>query len=285
MKFIAIDFETATPDFSSICQVGIAVFQEGQLTESWESLVNPEDYFDGMNVSIHGIDEDAVASSPKWPAIYDKIGSLLGDQIVVSHSSFDRAALLRASEKYQLPLVECRWLDTARVARRAWPEFAKTGYRLANVAKHLDISFRHHNACEDARAAGEILVRAMNVSGLSLDQWIDRIRKPIDPLTSLPITRDGNPNGPLYGETLVFTGSLSLPRREAADAASSAGCEVANSVTKHTTLLVVGDQDIRVLAGHEKSSKHRKAEELIAEGQRIRIVGESDFRHLVALQD
>jgi DNA polymerase-3 subunit epsilon len=45
---------------------------------------------------------------------------------------------------------------------------------------------------------------------------------------------------------------------------------------------VVGDQDIRRLAGHEKSSKHRKAEELIRQGQRIRIVGESDFKSIVA---
>lgn len=52
---------------------------------------------------------------------------------------------------------------------------------------------------------------------------------------------------------------------------------------KTTTLLVVGDQDIQKLAGHEKSSKHRKAEQLIAEGQHIRILGESDFLRLVKL--
>ena len=65
---------------------------------------------------------------------------------------------------------------------------------------------------------------------------------------------------------LVFTGALSIPRHEAADAAAAAGCRVDDSVTKHTTLLVVGDQDLRVLNGHEKSSKHRKAEMLIAKG-------------------
>ena len=47
--------------------------------------------------------------------------------------------------------------------------------------------------------------------------------------------------------------------------------------------MVVGDQDIRVLAGHDKSSKHRKAEELIAKGQKIRILKESDFTELVKL--
>ena len=79
----------------------------------------------------------------------------------------------------------------------------------------------------------------------------------------------------------MFTGALAIPRREAADVAAEAGCVVADGVTKATTLLVVGDQDIRVLAGQEKSAKHRKAESLIAKGQAIRILGESDFQLLI----
>lgn len=46
-------------------------------------------------------------------------------------------------------------------------------------------------------------------------------------------------------------------------------------------VLVVGDQDILKLAGHDKSIKHRKAEQLIANGQNIKIIGESDFKKLV----
>ncbi len=80
---------------------------------------------------------------------------------------------------------------------------------------------------------------------------------------------------------MVFTGELSIPRDEAADAASAAGCKVATSVTKHTTLLVVGDQDVRKLAGYETSSKYRKAEELIGHGQNIRIISEADFQRIV----
>jgi DNA polymerase-3 subunit epsilon len=40
--------------------------------------------------------------------------------------------------------------------------------------------------------------------------------------------------------------------------------------------------DVTRLAGHEKSSKHRKAEELITKGFPIRIIRETDFRELVA---
>jgi DNA polymerase-3 subunit epsilon len=97
------------------------------------------------------------------------------------------------------------------------------------------------------------------------------------------LSQDGNPDGPFYGEVLVFTGSLSIIRHEAADLAASVGCRVDSGVTKRTTILVVGDQDVEKLAGHDKSSKHRKAEELIQCGQHIRIIQESDFRELVEI--
>ncbi|MDD2791160.1 MAG: hypothetical protein PHU40_10910 [Sulfurimonas sp.] len=42
-------------------------------------------------------------------------------------------------------------------------------------------------------------------------------------------------------------------------------------------------QDATKLAGHEKSSKHRKAEELIQKGQHIQIIGESDFKEMVRI--
>jgi DNA polymerase-3 subunit epsilon len=96
---------------------------------------------------------------------------------------------------------------------------------------------------------------------------------------------NGNPEGNLYGENVVFTGKLTIPRALAAQMAADAGCKVEDSVCENTSLLVVGDQDIRRLAGYEKSSKRRKAERLIAQGLPIRILGESDFRCLVGLKD
>lgn len=56
-------------------------------------------------------------------------------------------------------------------------------------------------------------------------------------------------------------------------------------LTKKTAILVVGDQDIKRLAGHKKSSKHRKAENLISNGQPIRIIRETDFKELVNLAE
>lgn len=289
MDFVAFDVETANADMASICQIGLVRFAEGQAIETWETLVDPEDEFDGMNISIHGIDEDAVVGAVKFPELFSFFQGWLNGQVVVSHMPFDRVALQQVTEKYGLPVIDCTWLDSAKVVRRAWPEFAQRGYGLANVANKLGIEFEHHRADEDARVAGEILLRAIAETGLSVPDWLERVEGPLHVSShsgssgsSKKITREGNSEGLLSGEVVVFTGGLSMPRSEAADLAAKAGCDVGASVTQKTTILVVGGQDIRRRDGREKSSKHRKAEVLISNGQEIRIIGKDDFLRLIS---
>ena len=85
----------------------------------------------------------------------------------------------------------------------------------------------------------------------------------------------------MFGECIVFTGALSMPRRKAAELAAEAGCDVGNSVSRNVTVLVVGTQDLRRTNGQSKSSKHRKAEKLIEKGREISIIGEEDFLALI----
>lgn len=278
--FVALDVETANPNLASICQIGVVTFANGKPTSVWQSLVNPEDYFDPWNVAIHGITEEAVAGSPTFPQLLPQLRSQVSEKVVVCHTPFDWVSLSRVSEKYGCEAVPCTWLDSAKVVRRAWPECARSGYALAKITATLGITYQQHVAAEDARAAGELVLRAIESTGLTLAAWLVRVKQPI---TTQHIARQGNPDGPLAGEVVVFTGALSLPRRDAADLAAEAGCTIDEGVTRETTLLVVGDQDIRRLAGYEKSSKHRKAEELIEKGMPIRILGEADFRRLVGV--
>lgn len=281
MDFVAMDVETANSDLASICQIGIVVFAGGEVIDTWHSLVNPEDYFDPWNIAVHGIDEKAVLGAPKIPEIHQILVGLIGGRVVAHHTAFDKNAIGKVLAKYRLPEVDCTWLDTAKVARRTWPAYAASGYGLAKIAADLGIKFRHHIAHEDARASGEILVRASTIVGLSVTEWTERVGQPISPASAADVSRKGNADGALAGETVVFTGTLSLSRQQAADMAAEAGCDVASGVNKTTTLLVVGDQDMNRLAGQEKSTKHRKAEELRAKGQAIRIIVEGDFLRLV----
>jgi DNA polymerase III subunit epsilon len=64
MDFVAIDVETANADLASICQIGIAHFSNSVLISQWKSYIDPQDYFDRINVSIHGIVESQVAGTP-----------------------------------------------------------------------------------------------------------------------------------------------------------------------------------------------------------------------------
>lgn len=279
MKFIAIDVETANADYSSICQIGIAIFENGEIIQRFKTLINPEDYFDPFNVSIHRISEKDVLNAPTFNQFYNELKFFLDNKIVIHHMPFDRIAINRACDYYGLEHINPKWLDSAKIVRRTWTDFAHSGYGLSNIAKYLNIKFEHHDALEDAITAGLVVIKASEISNLKIEEWFKRIGQPIFKYKngSSTIYLDGNPEGQLFGENLVFTGALSIPRNEAGIIASKIGCKVTNSVTKITTMLVVGIQDNTKLGCYEKSSKHRKAEELIEKGNYIRILSENDF--------
>ena len=279
--FIALDIETANADLCSICSIGLVHFRGGAVHQDLSTLVNPEDDFDPINISVHRIEPAHVAAAPTMKELYPVFLRHFGEGVTIAHHThFDRSAFRKVAEKMGLPELNCRWIDTSRVVRRAWPQYSKRGYGLADVCYDFKIDFRHHDAAEDARAAGLLLCRAMEQHGLSLDDWVARADLPL----AMEVTAEKrviNPEGPLFGHVVVFTGTLTIPRTTAEKMAMDAGCTIARSVTKKTTLVVVGEQDIRILNGHSRSSKHRQAEELIRLGQTIQIVGEYDFRRLV----
>lgn len=282
MDFVAIDVETANASRASICQIGVARYAGGVLKDEWVSYIDPESEFDFMNISIHGIDAETVKGSPKFMDVVNHLYSFLDGEIVVSHMPFDQQAIAQTADRYHIRHPNSTWLDSAKIARRAWSEFAKRGYGLSNVCKTLGYKFEHHDALADAKAAGHIVISAIQHTGTDLSGWLKRVNSPVGANVGYrSISRSGNANGIRAGEVVVFTGALSVPRREAADLADSAGCKVTSNVTKKTTLVVVGDQDLDRLGGDSKSSKHRKAEELIAKGAEIRIIGESEFLSFV----
>ena len=108
--------------------------------------------------------------------VFPVIGSALKDAAIVHHSPFDRTALSRAAAKYGTGETPCFWLDNLQVARRTWDRFRDDGgYGLANLARSFRFEFKHHNAAEDARVAGLLLLRAIAEGGVSLQQWVDNL--------------------------------------------------------------------------------------------------------------
>lgn len=283
ISFKAVDVETANTDSASICQIGIASVQDGNVTDQWKSLVNPEKQFDPWNTRIHGITEDDVRDSPTLAEIRSELSVRLHGSVVVSHTGFDRIAFDRAMAKNRLEQLQVTWLDSAKIARRAWPDrYARRGYGLKSVAQDLGIPFRHHDALEDARAAAEIVIHACAATGLDIDGWLHRADRPINerPVRrkrGAPVRRAGRSEGPLRGETVLFSGRLGILRSLAARLAAEAGCNVAPGVSRDVTMLVLGGQEERPLNERAKSGKHRMVEALIANGAHIRIATEAEF--------
>ncbi|MGO3056989.1 MAG: exonuclease domain-containing protein [Halomonas sp.] len=281
-RFVVIDVETANPDMSSICQVGLAVYEQGQRVATHSMLIDPEDEFDDFNIAIHGITPDQVRGQPNFTALLPKIKRIFSDSVVASYGHFDRAAVGQACRRYGQELSTTAWLNLHPVVRRAWPEDAAAeGVALAKTSRRLGVDLlKHHDAEKDAIAAGEIFLLAMEVSGLGVSGWLKRVTAPVYPGQGYErhvSTYEVNSEGALHGEGIVFTGALSMTREQAREAAAKLGCVPLAGVSKKTTMLVVGDQDLKRLIGSDKSSKHRKAEDLISKGQAIRILGESDF--------
>jgi DNA polymerase-3 subunit epsilon len=281
--FIALDVETANEDFWSICQIGLAYFKNGEIVDTWKSYVNPETDFASINIDIHGITSEMVQGAIKLPELYDRITRKITGFIVVHHMPFDRVAFRSCAEYLNRSPLSCKWLDTARVARRTWEEVRISGYSLTNLSFLLNIPHeKPHDALDDAITAGRVFLKAIERTNLSIEEWLIRSHSDMaDQRYRTLANSEPDPNGSLYGEVVVFTGALSITRMEAAQLAYRMGCNIDAGVNKHTTILVVGDQDSRKLAGYNKSSKHRKTEELITQGQSIRIIGEDDFKSMI----
>ena len=56
MNFVAIDFETANSNRSSICALGVAMVHNGELLDTAHFLIKPvPNYYDSFNSQLHGI--------------------------------------------------------------------------------------------------------------------------------------------------------------------------------------------------------------------------------------
>lgn len=289
LTFNAIDVETANSDRASICQIGIVQVQDGEIVDRWQTLVDPEAWFDPTNVSIHGIEKQSVAGAPTMPAIRAELRQRLRGSILVSHTSFDRVAFERAMDRYGLEQLQVTWLDSAQIVRRTWERYYKQGYGLKNVASDFGIKYNHHDALEDAYATAEIVLRACAEKQWGIDEWVLTFQQPRRRTRVAAPQRvdqlQPNVEGHLYGEAIVFTGELSIPRRAAAELAAQAGCQILGTVSRKCTLLVVGasKEAKRFRLRRYKSAKHKRAEHLLKAGQDLQIISERDFHDLMKI--
>lgn len=170
-EFVAIDFETANEQRRSACAVGLALFDNnGQLADSYYQLLHPHpdvDYFNPMNVRVHGITADDVANAPQWSQIANRVASFIGDRPIVAHNmAFDGYVLSDLADLYNTAAISNRRFCTVRLARKILADKLKRK-SLDKVFYYYfpNEVFEHHNAAADAKAAGMIFARMMQEFG------------------------------------------------------------------------------------------------------------------------
>lgn len=298
LSFTAIDFETANARRGSICSVGLTKVINGVVTATTSWLINPPDDggFDDFNTRIHGITAQDVRDAPTWPSSLSRILDFIDGDIVVAHNAaFDAGALREACDFAGLawPIID---YTCTLVMSRALLDLP--AYKLPWVAEALSIpTFDHHEAGADAAAAALIAIAlAESKSAITIqdlvahagvkmgridpDSWSGsrRASKPARARLDLQ-GLEVDPNGPMAGEVVCFTGKISWIREDAQAMVVRHGGTTSTKPTKKTTILVTGDFDERTFRpGMKYSSSLARAFDLVDEGHALEIMTEADFR-------
>lgn len=155
--FAAIDFETANCERSSVCSVGVVIVRDGQIVDSFYSLINPEpNYYSYICTRVHGLTHIDTDDAPVFPDVWKHIEPLIEGLPLVAHNSpFDEGCLRAVFRVYQMDYPDYTFYDTLCVSRRCFRDLpnhqlqtvaAACGYNLAN----------HHHALADAEACAYI---------------------------------------------------------------------------------------------------------------------------------
>lgn len=310
--FTAIDFETATAVRSSICQIGITEVVDGKIQEPKSWLVRPDDNkYDEMNVWIHGITPDDTKNCPSFPEAWEKVHPYLQNKTVVAHNtSFDMYALRDALDLNKIMYPTFDYYCTLRIARCIFP--GCYSYSLGVLLNHLGIDLDvHHRADSDSYGCAKLLLKCLEKDGHRLNE-LENIygfhRGKIAPGVFVPHLKNratqhgqsGNYNykeiideitsdnkvidegNYFYGKTVCFTGTCQFGARvELLKKVAQVGGIPTNSVTAKTNVLVIGQQDYRIVGESGLSNKQKKAIELLNKGQDIEILSESEFLSMI----
>ncbi|AXI48759.1 hypothetical protein C1J03_05390 [Sulfitobacter sp. SK012] len=159
-RFIALDVETANNDRGSICQIGVACVRPDNSIETWVTYIDPQTT-KWVFSYLHGIDNETVAGAACFEDVLPVLKEALQDHVVYQHSGFDRSAIAAACRNTGQDAPSWNWKDSVQVARNAWPELkGNGGHGLGSLKKFLGLTFEHHDAGEDARAAAEVVLYA-----------------------------------------------------------------------------------------------------------------------------
>lgn len=157
MRFLAIDFETATASRDSACAVGVAAVDDGRIVSSASYLIRPpENRYNPFNISIHGITPQMTAGAAPFA---DVMRVLLewadGLPLVAHNASFDMSVLRAGYAAADSPCPQREYYCTLLMSRSALPGLPD--YKLPHVLDAVGGRMsQHHDPKADAEACAQI---------------------------------------------------------------------------------------------------------------------------------
>lgn len=155
--FAAIDFETANREPTSVCSVGIVIVRDGEMADSYYSLIQPEpNYYSYWNTRVHGLSREDTEEAPVFPVVWGEVAPLIEGLPLVAHNkAFDERCLKAVFRCYGMDYPDYRFHCTCMAARRAFPSLPN--HQLHTVAAACGYQMEHHHhALADAEACAWI---------------------------------------------------------------------------------------------------------------------------------
>lgn len=153
MKYAVVDIETTGgyPSGNGITEISIHIMEGNNVIQTWDTLINPEQFIPNYIEALTGISNEMVSDAPVFSEVSAQIFELLHDKVFVAHNvNFDYAFIRHHLATCGFTL-NCKKLCTVRLSRKLFPGLPS--YSLGRLCKSLQISLENrHRAGGDAAA-------------------------------------------------------------------------------------------------------------------------------------
>ena len=158
-KYAIVDLEaTSAGSNAKIIQVGIVIIEDGRITQSYETDVNPHERLDEHIKQLTGLTDGRLRKAPEFAQVAKEIFELIEDAVFVAHNvKFDANLLAEALFWEGFELTTPR-IDTVELSQIFYPTLER--YNLGALAAELEIELHHaHSALADAMATAQLLLK------------------------------------------------------------------------------------------------------------------------------
>ena len=158
-EIVCFDIETTGLKVATeaITEIGAVVLRNGQVTERFQTFVNPNRRLTPEIIGLTGITDAMLADAPQLKeALTDFLRFVDGRPLAAHNAEFDIGFIRAGCRKMGLEF-DPTYVDTLILAQNLLPELQK--YKLDIVAEHLDLpAFNHHRASDDAAMVAYMLI-------------------------------------------------------------------------------------------------------------------------------